>query len=82
MWTVYSRFVAWGRSQAIAAHEASIREAVRTSYAQQLASAGLFRRLYLHFLMRQEVRRELDRVAPPDGLYFAGSRGPRHNGAS
>ena len=63
--------VAWGQEEALAANEGRIVEKVRRRYAPRLASAGFFRRLYLHFLMRREVRRELERVAPKGGLYLA-----------
>lgn len=44
--------------------------AVRARYAEPLASAGIFQRLVLHLRMRREIKRELDRLAPPDALYL------------
>lgn len=44
--------------------------AVRARYAEPLAGAGIFQRLALHLRMRREVKRELDKLAPPDALYL------------
>ena len=52
------------------AARASVVAAVRARYAEDLAGAGLLRRLVLHLRMRREIAQELDKLAPPDALYF------------
>lgn len=69
-----SRFVASGRwnllySPESKAEVARIRDEVRCEFAVRLAEAGFPRRLYLRWLMRRVVRREVDRLAPPGALY-------------
>lgn len=65
------RFVAWGRCQVVAAYEARVREAVEAKYAEELAQAGFLGWLLLRQRMETEIRRELDRLAPRNALYFA-----------
>lgn len=52
-----------------AAREAVI-AAARVRYAEPLAKSGILRRLVLHLRMRREIAQELDKLAPPDALYF------------
>ena len=69
------RFVADGHrrlteSSEFRATRASVIGAVRARYAEQLAGAGILRRLKLHLRMRREIDQELAKLAPPDALYF------------
>jgi hypothetical protein len=62
-------FVALGRSQAIAACEARVRETVAANHASEFADAGFLRRLLLRHRMERKIRQELDRMAPRNALY-------------
>ena len=64
-------FVADGYDRAVEASAPRIRAEVEAEYAGRLASANWYRRLLLRLEMRREIRRRLERVAPPWGLYFA-----------
>ena len=65
------RFVEDGYERACAASIDKIRADVKQEYAERLAMAGWWERLRLHYEMRREVERRLDRVAPPWGLYIS-----------
>ena len=62
-------FVAWGRSQLIAAYEARVREAVEANYASEFADAEFLRCLLLRQRIEREIRHELGRMAPRNALY-------------
>lgn len=69
------RFVADGHERLTKSSEfRATREAVIASvqarYAEQLAGAGILRRLVLRLRMRREITHELAKLAPPDALYF------------
>lgn len=58
-----------GQRRAAEANLDTIKTTVRAKYAQELADAGLLRRLYLRVRIWQEIRRKLQKVAPQEGLY-------------
>jgi hypothetical protein len=58
------------KSSEFRAARAEVLAAVRARYAEQLAGAGILRRLAIHLRMRREIAQELDKLAPPDALYF------------
>ena len=62
-------FVEDGQERGEEATAPQIRAAVDAEYADRLASANWYRRLVLRLEMRREIRRRLERVAPPWGLY-------------
>lgn len=61
--------VADGRDRAQAASEPLIRVEVAREFALRLSGVPAWRRLLLRWEMECEVRRRLQRAAPPDGLY-------------
>ena len=71
----YNRhFVADGCERAQAAALDEIRATVEREYAERLQSAGWFKRMLLYREMRREIKRRLDRTAPPWGLYNSANR--------
>jgi hypothetical protein len=64
-------FVEDGYERAWSGNYDAIHAEVAREYAERLQSAGLFERWWLHWEMRQEIERRLDRVAPPWGTYFS-----------
>ncbi len=64
-------FVADGYERAVEATLPQIQAEVKAEYAERLASAGWYRRLWLRVEMRREVWRRLARIAPPWALYFS-----------
>jgi hypothetical protein len=64
-----SHFVPWGRRAAVDGNKGHVRKALREKYRPLLADAGFLRRLWLHFRMMHEFRREIARLAPREGLY-------------
>ena len=69
-----SSIVADGRKRVIAGELAEIKRKVRAKYAQEMAEAGLLRRLRLRWKIRREIARELDRAAPRKALYLRRSK--------
>ena len=65
----HHHIVADGRQRVVGANADRIARAIRAKYADEMAQAGWFRRLRLRRKIRGEIRRELERIAPPDGLY-------------
>lgn len=68
-----SHFVADGCERARKASIDKIRAQVEAKYSERLRAANWARRLLLKAEMRREVERRLDRIAPPDALYFIAS---------
>jgi len=69
------RFVADGHERLTKSSEfrvarSAVIASVQARYADQLAAAGILRRLVLRLRMRREVAQELAKLAPPDALYF------------
>ena len=69
------RFVADGHERLAESSEfrmarAAVITSVQARYAEQLAGAGIFRRLVLRLRLRREIAQELSKLAPPDALYF------------
>ena len=69
------RFMADGRerlmeSKGYRTARAEVITAVQARYSEDLASAGVFRRLVLRFRMGREVAREVDKLAPRGALYL------------
>ena len=68
-----SRIVVDGRERIATAYAARLREEVEARYANELAEAGWFRRLLIRSriraVVRRELNKELERVAPKDGMY-------------
>lgn len=62
-------FVADGRERAAAGELPRIRCEVEAKYAPQWAASGFLGRLWLRLKIHREVQRELETVAPRDGLY-------------
>lgn len=65
----HNRFVVDGRKRVIAGSLREIRSRVRAKYAEEMAAASLLRRWLLRLKIRREIGKELDRIAPRDGLY-------------
>ena len=63
------RIVANGRERVVSANSDRIARTIREKYADEMAQAGWFRRLRLRRKISGEIRRELDKIAPPNGLY-------------
>jgi hypothetical protein len=63
------KFVADGRERVVRGEIKRIRREVRASYADRLAAAGFFRRLWLRIKIHREIQEQLDKIAPKDGLY-------------
>ena len=69
------RFVADGyerltKSREFRAARSAVIASVQARYADQLSVAGIVGRLVLRLRMRREIAQELDKLAPPDALYF------------
>ena len=69
------RFVADGherltKSSEFRAARSAVITSVQARYADQLAAAGILRRLMLRLRIRREIAQELAKLAPPDALYF------------
>jgi hypothetical protein len=64
-----NHFVEDGCERARAASIDTIRAEVQREFAERLASAGWWERVRLRYAMRREIKKRLDRVAPPWGLY-------------
>jgi hypothetical protein len=62
-------FVRDGHERAAEASLPSIQAQVKAEYAERLVGASWYRRFWLWLEMRREVRRRLERAAPPWGLY-------------
>jgi hypothetical protein len=62
-------FVEDGYERACDASIDRIRAAVELEFAERFQTAGWWQRLRLRYEMRREIKRRLDRVAPPWGLY-------------
>ncbi len=58
------------KSKEFQAARAAVIASVRARYAEDLAGAGILRRLALHLRMRREIAQELEKLAPPDALYL------------
>ena len=66
-----SDFVADGYERACGATIEKIRAAVAAEFAERLQTAGWWERCRLRYEMRREIKRRLERVAPPWGLYLS-----------
>lgn len=69
---VSSGIVADGRDRLLAACSGEIRQIeaeIRARHAQELAQAGFLDRLRIEAKVRQEIQREIDRIAPPEACY-------------
>ena len=67
-----SGIVANGRELLLEACSGEIRQIeaeIRARHAQELAQAGFVDRLRIEAQIRQEIRREIDRIAPPEACY-------------
>jgi hypothetical protein len=67
----------FGSKQYLAERHVAIKAQVSEKFAEQFNQAGMIRRIWLRILMgheiRKEMRRELDKIAPHDGLYLSKS---------
>ena len=61
--------IADGQARAYKANIARVRAEVEREFSDSLAKAGYWRRFLLRLRMTREVRRRMDKVAPPWGLY-------------
>jgi len=43
---------------------------IKKRYADHLARAGFFRKIILRYRMSREIKKEIEKLAPPDALYF------------
>ena len=59
------------RSPEFQARLSELHESVRTRYAAELAPAGFFRRLVLHWRMAREFRRERRKIEPSPGSLYS-----------
>jgi hypothetical protein len=70
-----AHFVSDGESRLLGSPEfqaqlRELRESIRARYGAELAEAGLFRRLVLHWRIAREFRRERRKIEPsPSSLY-------------
>jgi hypothetical protein len=66
-----------GSKQYLAERHAAVKAQVSEKFAEQFNQAGMIRRIWLRIRMGQEIRkgmrRELDKIAPHDGLYLSKS---------
>jgi hypothetical protein len=67
--TIASSFVVDGCCRAQAAAELKVRTEVEAEFAERLAAADFWTRVRLWREITREVRRRLNRIAPPDALY-------------
>ena len=70
------RFVADGESRVRSSPEfqarlRELRESIRTRYAGELAQAGFFQRLVLHWRIAREFRRERRMIEPSPGSLYS-----------
>lgn len=63
------RFVEFGYANACKAIDGELLAVVRAEYAERLAKASWWRRIWIGRQIAREARRRMDRVAPPDALY-------------
>jgi len=61
-------------SEAYQAQEREIRATVAAKYEAELARAGIFERWLISYKMEHEIRRELQKFAPDQGLYLQAQR--------
>jgi hypothetical protein len=66
-----NHFVEDGYERACDAAIDKIRAAVAAEFAERLQTADWWERWRLRYAMRREIKRRLERVAPPWGLYAA-----------
>ena len=71
-----SRIVADGESRLRSSPEfqtrlRELRESIRARHAAELAKAGFFRRLVLHWRIAAEFRRERQRIEPSPGSLYS-----------
>ena len=69
-------FLVDGAERAATTHRAAIKARVQARYAHELASVGFFRRLSIRLTIWREINRELDKIAPRNGLYGRVLQGP------
>lgn len=62
-------FVADGHDRARRANEAAVRTAVEQAYTAELETASFWHRLIIRRRIKREIKRRLDRLAPPNALY-------------
>ncbi len=70
--------VADGRERllkSVGEREIEIKRRIEDSYRSELASAGWWRRLVLKYRIKAEIARELEKIAPRQGLYLRHSKG-------
>lgn len=65
-----NRFVADGQRRARSACEDEVRAEGEARYAEALATAGFWGRLWLRRRMGKEIERRLKELAPDDALYL------------
>lgn len=61
-----------GRDRLVAALRGEIRQIeakIRARHAQELAQAGFLDRLRIEAQIREEIQKEIDRIAPPEACY-------------
>ena len=66
--------VADGRERVLRDVGPQIRAEVRAKYAAELQHAGLLRRLLIHWRMRRDIHRRLQKAAPREAHYAVSKR--------
>jgi hypothetical protein len=69
-----SSIIADGHRRAYWANIRSVRAQVQREFSPRLANAGFWKRLIVWLQFQSEIRRRMNRIAPPWALY---SRSPR-----
>jgi hypothetical protein len=64
-----TKIVAGGRKRAYEGSVARVRAEVEAKYAEELKTAGVWRRMRIRRNMQREMRERMERVAPRSGLY-------------
>lgn len=67
-----AHFVADGRRRILRDERHCIEREIRAKYAEDLASAGWWRRLRIRSRIRREIRAEIERIAPRGAHYVRG----------
>lgn len=65
----HTKIVSGGRRRAYRANIVEVRREIESAYAAEFRMAGPWRRLRLRWRIAQEVRRRMEDLVPPGGLY-------------
>ena len=63
------RIVEDGQERAYDGSIEQVRAKVEAKYAEELKTAGMWKRMQIRRKMGKEIRERMEKIAPPDGLY-------------